>query len=82
MMHHARALLIRQQTMLASAFRAQLAEFAIRGHARHQACASADRESLRRRRACDRLSALARTALLPLVAQLMELRNAAKKVIV
>jgi hypothetical protein len=45
-----------------------------RGRARHQACARTDRESLRRRRARNRSSALARIALRPLVAQLMELR--------
>jgi transposase len=72
MLHRARALLIRQQTMLAIAFRAHLAEFGIvvpQGirHVRTLV------ERVFGEDAID-LPALARTALRPLVAQLMELR--------
>jgi transposase len=72
MLHRTRALLIRQQTMLANAFRAHLAEFGIvvAQGIRHV------RELIERvfgEEAID-LPALARTALRPLVAQLTELR--------
>jgi transposase len=50
MLHRTRALLIRQQTMLANAFRAHLAELGIVVPQRHQACARTDRESLWRTR--------------------------------
>ena len=72
MLHRTRALLIRQQTMLANAFRAHLAEFGI-----------VVAQGIRQVRALIEkvfgedtvdLPALARTALRPLVAQLMELR--------
>jgi transposase len=74
MLHRARALLIRQQTMLANAFRAHLAEFGIvipQGirHVR----ALIERVFGEGEDPID-LPALARTALRPLVAQLMELR--------
>jgi transposase len=72
MLHHTRALLIRQQTMLANAFRAHLAEFGIvvAQGIRHV------RELIERVFAEDifDLPAMARTALRPLVAQLMDLR--------
>jgi transposase len=45
MLHRTRALLIRQRTMLANAFRAHLAEFGMRYRARRLL----DREDLRRR---------------------------------
>ena len=72
MLHRTRALLIRQQTKLANAFRAHLAEFGIvvAQGIRHV------RELIERvfgEEAID-LPALARTALRPLVAQLTELR--------
>jgi transposase len=72
MLHRARALLIRQQTMLANAFRAHLAEFGI-----------VVAQGIRHVRALIErvfgedtidLPVLARTALRPFVAQLMELR--------
>jgi len=72
MLHRARALLIRQQTMLANAFRAHLAELGIvvpQGIRHVRALV----ESVFGKDAID-LPALARTALRPLVAQLMELR--------
>jgi hypothetical protein len=78
-MHHTRALLIRQQTMLASAFRAQLAEFAIAvtqgiRHAR----ALIERVFGEGAHAIDFLPWRAQL-FGPLVAQLMEPRNAAKR---
>ena len=74
MLHRTRALLIRQQTMLANAFRAHLAELGVvvpQGirHVR----ALIERVFGEGAPAID-LPALARTALRPLVAQLMELR--------
>jgi transposase len=72
MLHRTRALLIRQQTMLANAFRAHLAEFGIvvaQGISHVRALV----ERVFGEDAID-LLALARTALRPLVAQLMELR--------
>ena len=72
MLHRARALLIRQQTMLANAFRAHLAELGIvvpQGIRHVRALV----ERVFGKDAID-LPALARTALRPLVAQLMELR--------
>ena len=78
MLHRSRVLLIRQQTMLANAFRAHLAEFGIvvvQG-IRHV------RELIERVFAEDifDLPALVRTALRPLVAQLMELRLQIKSI--
>ena len=78
MLHRTRALLIRQQTMLANASRAHLAEFGIvvvQG-IRH-VC-----ELIERVFAEDifDLPALVRTALRPLVAQLMELRLQIKSI--
>jgi transposase len=72
MLHRTRALLIRQQTMLANAFRAHLAEFGIvvAQGIRH---VRALIEKVFGEDTVD-LPALARTALRPLVAQLMELR--------
>src|SRR5450759_4741740 len=72
MLHRARALLIRQQTMLANAFRAHLAEFGIvvpQGirHVRTLIERVFGEDTID-------LSVLARTALRPCVAQLMELR--------
>jgi transposase len=72
MLHRARALLIRQQTMLANAFRAHLAEFGIvvpQGirHVRTLIERVFGEDTID-------LSVLARTALRPFVAQLMELR--------
>src|ERR1700730_355987 len=74
MLHRTRALLIRQQTMLANAFRAHLAEFRIVGaqgirHVR----ALIEKVFGEGADAID-LPDLARIALRPLVAQLMELR--------
>jgi transposase len=80
MLHRTRALLIRQQTMLANAFRAHLAEFGI-----------VVAQGIRHVRAliervfgegapAINLPALARTALRPLVAQLMELRSRIKTI--
>ena len=78
MLHRTRVLLIRQQTMLANAFRAHLAEFGIavvQGIRRV-------RELIERVFAEDifDLPALVRTALRPLVAQLMELRLQIKSI--
>jgi transposase len=72
MLHRTRALLIRQQTMLANAFRAHLAEFGIvvAQGIRH---VRALIEKVFGEDTVD-LPALARIALRPLVAQLMELR--------
>jgi transposase len=78
MLHRTRVLLIRQQTMLANAFRAHLAEFGIvvAQGIRHV------RELIERVFAEDifDLPALVRTALRPLVAQLMELRLQIKSI--
>ena len=72
MLDRTRVLLIRQQTMLANAFRAHLAEFGIvvAQGIRH---VRALIEKVFGEDTVD-LPALARTALRPLVAQLMELR--------
>jgi len=72
MLHRTRALLIRQQTMLANAFRAHLAEFGIvvAQGIRH---VRALIEKVSGEDIID-LPVLARTALRPLVAQLIELR--------
>ena len=74
MLHRTRALLIRQQTMLANAFRAHLAEFGIvvAQGIRHVR-ALIERVFGEGAPAID-LPVLARIALRPLVAQLMELR--------
>ncbi len=78
MLHRTRVPLIRQQTMLANAFRAHLAEFGIvvvQG-IRH------GRELIERVFTEDifDLSAVVRTALRPLAAQLMELRLKIKSI--
>jgi transposase len=74
MLHRTRALLIRQQTMLANAFRAHLAEFGIVvAQGIRQVRALIERVFGEGAPAID-LPAPARIALRPLVAQLMELR--------
>ena len=72
MLHRTRALLIRQQTMLANAFRAHLAELVVPQGIRHVR-ALIERVFGEGADAID-LPDLARIALRPLVAQLMELR--------
>jgi transposase len=74
MLHRTRALLIRQQTMLANAFRAHLAEFGIvAAQGIRHVRILIERVFGEGAHAID-LPILARTALRPLVAQLMELR--------
>src|ERR1700730_17390814 len=79
MLHRTRALLIRQQTMLANAFRAHLVELGIvvAQGIRHVRALMIDRVFGQDAVA---LPALARTALRPFVAQLMQLRSQIKTI--